>query len=76
MQLYTVQLCGVPSDGGQDYVQGFSFQQTQLLQGVDAHSRMGKLAHSFTHLTGIENINGTATVALDRLFNYCTFKGS
>lgn len=76
MQLYAVQLRGVPSDGGQDRVQGFSFQQTQFLQGVDAHSRMGKLAHSFTHLTGTENVSGTAIMALDRPFNYGSFTGS
>lgn len=76
MQLYAIQLRGVPSDGGQDRVQGFSFQQTQLLQGVDAHSRMGKLGYSFTHLAEVENVNGTATMALDQPFYYCMFEGS
>lgn len=62
-RLYAVELRGVPSDGGQNLIQGFSFEQTQLLQGVDAHSRMGKLAHSFTHLAGIENMNDPASSA-------------
>lgn len=75
MQSYAIQLRGVPSDDGQDRVQGFSSQQTHLLQSVDAHSRMGKLAHSFTHLTGVENVNGAVTMALDRPFND-TFKES
>lgn len=69
-RLYTVELCGIPSDGGENLIKGFSFQQTQLLQGMDAHSRMGKRADGFTHLAGIESIRDRKLLR----FNYCTFK--